>query len=78
MSRQLGNLEPEILRPEIRAEARKLLTRRWFFRQCGVGLGTMALASLLGRDGLRAASTNSTVSHPLAPRLPHFAPGQSK
>src|SRR2546425_2922391 len=77
MSRQLGNLEPEILRPEIRAEARKLLTRRWFFRQCGVGLGTMALASLLGRDGLRAASTdstNSTVSHPLAPRLPHFAP----
>ena len=25
----------------------KLVTRRWFFRQCGVGLGSIALSSLL-------------------------------
>ena len=35
------------------------LTRRWFFKQCGVGLGSIALASLL-KDELapsaRAAS----------------------
>ena len=29
------------------AEHRRYLTRRWFFRDCGVGLGSMALASLL-------------------------------
>ena len=28
-------------------EARKQLTRRWFFKQCGVGLGSMALGSLV-------------------------------
>src|SRR6266550_3754587 len=39
------------------------IARRWFLRQCGVGLGAMALSQLLN------ASDN-----PLAPRLPHFAP----
>jgi hypothetical protein len=29
------------------SEARKAVTRRYFFKQCGVGLGAMALASLL-------------------------------
>ena len=31
-------------------------TRRWFFRQCGVGLGTIALSSLL-----RLVSTSQVV-----------------
>lgn len=41
-------------------------TRRWFFEQCGVGLGAMALANLLAEAG--HASTPS--SDPLAPKPP--------
>jgi hypothetical protein len=40
-------------------------TRRWFFEQCGVGLGSIALGDLL-----RASSP----ADPLAPKQPHFAP----
>jgi hypothetical protein len=46
------------------------LRRRWFFRQCGVGLGSIALAQLCGRHAAIAASGE----RPLAPRQPHFAP----
>src|SRR5579872_6253684 len=46
---------------------RKQITRRWFFEECGVGLGVAALADLLAQQGL--ASTD-----PLAPKQPHFAP----
>ncbi len=42
------------------------VTRRHFFRECGVGVGKIALASLLA-DGVAAAQ--STVA-----RRPHFAP----
>jgi hypothetical protein len=45
-------------------------TRRHFFRDCAVGLGSMALVSLLN-DGRAAADT---FPNPLAPRQPHFAP----
>src|SRR6266550_3710484 len=39
------------------------IARRWFLRQCGVGLGAMALSQLLNAsDG------------PLSPKKPHFAP----
>ena len=48
-------------------------TRRQFFAQCGVGIGSMALASLLGDGRARAAVTNRAVD-PLAPRPGHFAP----
>src|SRR5262245_1180327 len=44
-------------------------TRRHFFRDCGVGLGSMALGSLLAHDAQAAPATN-----PLAPRKPHFDP----
>jgi hypothetical protein len=60
------------LENELKQEARKLVTRRWFFRQCGVGLGTAALASLLGAD--RVFGGPKKPVNPLAPRLPHFAP----
>jgi hypothetical protein len=54
-------------------EARKRVTRRYFFQQCGVGLGAMALASLLrGTDALGAVP--ATPRDPLAPRAPQFAP----
>jgi len=48
-------------------------TRRQFFRDCGVGVGGMALSSLLARD-LPAASTSSPAVLPTAPRAPHFTP----
>jgi hypothetical protein len=44
------------------------LTRRWFFKECGVGLGAIALSALLA-DEARAAGPD-----PLAPRKPHFRP----
>ncbi len=43
------------------------LTRRWFLRDCGVGLGAMALSSLLARES--AAADRRAI----APRAPHFA-----
>jgi hypothetical protein len=47
------------------------ITRRHFFRNCQVGIGGMALASLLGRE----SSANPVQdADPLAVRSPHFAP----
>ncbi|CAN5246486.1 DUF1501 domain-containing protein [soil metagenome] len=43
------------------------MARRWFLEQCGVGLGTAALSSLLAADGHAA-------EEPLSPKTPHFAP----
>ena len=36
------------------------LTRRHFFRDCGVGLGAIALSELMRADGIRAATENSS------------------
>ncbi|MDB6033231.1 MAG: hypothetical protein JWM16_3569 [Verrucomicrobiales bacterium] len=55
---------------EIQNEYRKYITRRWFFSQCGVGLGSMALASLLGTN----KALGAVVDNPLSPKKPHFAP----
>jgi hypothetical protein len=52
-----------------------LRTRRHFFRDCGIGLGTMALASLLNADNRATASP--AAAHPLAPKKPHF-PAKAK
>src|SRR5438477_8547573 len=46
------------------------ITRRWFFQQCGVGLGAIALGHLFARNGWAAPISNN----PLAPRQPHFKP----
>ncbi|MGH9630080.1 MAG: DUF1501 domain-containing protein [Bryobacteraceae bacterium] len=46
----------------------KEISRRWFFEQCGVGLGAMALGHLFAESGF-AAKTG-----PLAPKEPHYAP----
>src|SRR5262245_21644013 len=53
-------------------------TRRQFLRSAGGGLGMLALASLLERDGLLAADSalrtpHSALRNPLAPQAPHFA-----
>ncbi|MBI3860613.1 MAG: DUF1501 domain-containing protein, partial [Planctomycetia bacterium] len=47
------------------------LARRWFLRECGVGLGSMALGQLLGSRG-RAADTAAASTNPLAPKQAHF------
>lgn len=47
------------------------LTRRHFLKNCQLGIGGMALGSLLGREG-RAAPPSEV--DPLAIRPPHFAP----
>ncbi len=47
------------------------ITRRWFFQECGVGLGAMALAQMLSGAEARAAD------NPLTPKAPHYA-GKSK
>jgi hypothetical protein len=49
------------------AERRRYLTRRWFFRDCGVGLGAVALNSLL-------AEANPGALAPGSPGGPHFPP----
>ena len=51
---------------ELRSEHAKMVTRRWFFRQCGVGLGSIALTSLL--------HGNTPSTNPLAVRQPHYQP----
>src|SRR5690348_10490002 len=57
-----------------------LSTRRHFFQQCRVGLGAMALGSLLAEDKAGAAERNATEGSPYRPaqsraaRQPHFAP----
>jgi hypothetical protein len=48
-------------------------TRRHFFADCGVGLGAIALSSLLAGES-RAATEPPDLQEPLAPRQPHFAP----
>jgi len=53
------------------------ITRRWFLRECRMGLGAMALGTLLNDDrSLRAATSAQAAApaDPLATRLPHFAP----
>ncbi len=49
-------------------ELRRFHTRRWFFRDCGVGIGSLALASLLGSDTTLGAPSS------LTGKRPHFAP----
>src|SRR6266850_1715196 len=49
----------------------RLVSRRWFFEQCGVGLGAMALGNLLAQSGYAA---ETTPDDPLAPKKPPNAP----
>lgn len=53
------------------------LTRRWFFKQCGVGLGSIALASLLKDHLAPSAQAALAPAGPLAPKRPHY-PARAK
>src|SRR6516225_8661844 len=52
-----------------------VIARRHFFRECGIGVGKIALAGLL-TDAFapRSSAAAGDASNPLAPRSPHFAP----
>src|SRR5690242_10154503 len=49
-------------------ERKRRVARRWFLRDCGVGIGGIALSSLLKRETSASSSPQT-----LAPRLPHHA-----
>ncbi len=51
------------------------MTRRHLFGSCGVGLGSLALGSLMRRDAIGA--TESPVRNGVAPQQPHF-PAKAK
>jgi hypothetical protein len=51
-----------------------VVARRWFLKDCGVGLAGMALGRLLGAP---AAAGEANTHHPLAPKAPHY-PGKAK
>src|SRR6267378_4592739 len=48
----------------------RMVTRRWFFQQCGVGLGAIALGQLFRQNGWAAPAS---LTNPLAPKQPPFA-----
>src|SRR6185369_16958636 len=58
-----------------------LLSRRQMLQRCGMGMGSLGLAGLLGNTGLLTASARgqgtaaaaASMTNPLAPKLPPFA-----
>lgn len=61
-------------------EGRRLLDRRSFLSNNATAIGSIALASLLGRDGLLASTNNQPQidpAQPYAPRNPHY-PAKAK
>jgi hypothetical protein len=55
----------------LNSERMQFITRRHFLRDCQMGLGSMALASMAADN---SAAATSTVVNPLAPKQPHFPP----
>ena len=47
--------------------------RRHFLKDCGIGVGKIAAASLLA-NGLASSAHAADMANPLAPKPPHFAP----
>ncbi len=56
----------------------ELVTRRHFFEQCGIGVGKIALSTLLTGAAARASSAaGAAAGDPMAPKAPHF-PAKAK
>ena len=66
-------------RDEIRLEAKKLVTRRYFFKECGIGLGSLALADLLKENLFGARCRERTFRPPVLwlRKNRTFRPGRS-
>src|SRR5262245_23129564 len=58
------------IRQELHEDRARYLTRRWFLRDCGVGLAGIAAHSLLASE---AGAKAPSLENPLAPRQAHFA-----
>jgi hypothetical protein len=58
-------------------ELRSHITRRWFFRECGLRFGSVALATMLGDYLSPAARGAIAATNPMLPRAPHF-PAKAK
>ena len=58
----------------LRLERARAITRRHFFGRAGAGIGSIALGSMLAREGRAAPASTSANNHPMAPKAPHFAP----
>lgn len=55
---------------ELITEYTRYRTRRWFFKECGVGLASIAAMDLLRQQ----ARASATAENPLLPKKPHYAP----
>src|SRR5689334_17647235 len=64
---------PELCGVTSQSDLFKVLTRRHFFSRCALGLGSIALGSLLSERRTFAAGPSS-LANPMAPRQPMFAP----
>jgi hypothetical protein len=53
---------------------RQYLTRRWFFRECGVGLAGIALNSLLAGRAAAGPAKMPVAVNAMAPRRPQYLP----
>jgi hypothetical protein len=56
------------------ADTQRSFSRRWFMKDCGLGLGSIALASMLGKG---SASAAASIIDPHAPKSPQF-PAKAK
>lgn len=53
------------------------LTRREMLERCGIGMGTLGLAALLGEEGALSPAQAQTATdglNPLSPKAPHYKP----
>ncbi|HND54752.1 MAG TPA: hypothetical protein PLV92_20210, partial [Pirellulaceae bacterium] len=57
------------LHEQLQAARARLLARRWFLGECGVGLAGIAASALAASE---AQAHAPRLANPLAPRQPHF------
>jgi hypothetical protein len=62
------------IKNELHAARARYLSRRWFLRDCGIGLAGIAASALLSAE---SGAADPAADNPLAPREPHF-PGKAK
>ena len=55
-------------------DTQRSFSRRWFMKDCGLSLGSVALTTMLGKG---AASASQIITNPQAPKAPHF-PAKAK
>lgn len=76
----LSNKLPDCSPPsgrESEQHALRSITRRHFFDNCAMGIGSLGLASLLSDGKLGLAADSTAIRNPVAPKPPHF-PARAK